>query len=289
MFWAFLSIIYVSATVDVVCDTTEGSFTITVNSTWSPKGAARFLQLVDGGFYSNAALFRVVPDFLVQFGIAADPAVNSRWSTNPITDDPDLGIQVPIFKRGMMAFAGSGPNTRTSQVFISFKDSGYLGRQSWSTPFAQVTRGMDVVDAFYAGYGDLQMFGGRAPDPTRMQALGNSYLSDWPNLDYILRCQRTSPSGTSRGPSSPASSAPSAALPEGPRYLQSVSSETCPAVGCGNYVLFAKSHVVKCSCDWPCLLEKNCCSELSTTCPALVGVYNTLLARAERLAAQERP
>mmetsp|Transcript_27637 Transcript_27637/g.49315 ORF Transcript_27637/g.49315 Transcript_27637/m.49315 type:complete len:252 (-) Transcript_27637:125-880(-) len=194
----------------VECETTVGNFTAEVHPEWAPLGAARFLGLVESGFFDNTALYRVVPNFLVQFGIAADPQVTRRWHREGrIKDDPNLGIPV---KRGTMAFAGSGRNSRTTQVWISFKDSKRLGKAPWETPFAQVTEGMGVVDRFYSGYGDMEAFGGRSPNPGLMSKMGDAYVKKaFPKISYITSCKLRS--------NSPHSAA-RRALPSGPANLR---------------------------------------------------------------------
>uniref|UniRef100_A0A7S1T0Y9 peptidylprolyl isomerase n=1 Tax=Tetraselmis chuii TaxID=63592 RepID=A0A7S1T0Y9_9CHLO len=175
-------------TKQVACETTAGKLTIEVHPEWAPLGAARFLELVESGFFVDVALFRVVPNFLVQFGIAADPEVTKKWqSKGNIMDDPSIGTPV---KRGTIAFAGSGQNSRTTQMWIAFQDSAHLGKAFWETPFAQVTEGMDVVDRFYSGYGDMEAFGGHCPDSGKMSTLGNSYVKkEFPQMDYITSCR----------------------------------------------------------------------------------------------------
>ena len=59
--------------------TTKGDFVVEVHKDWAPLGADRFYNLVRGGFFTNAAFFRVVPNFMVQFGLNANPAVNDAW------------------------------------------------------------------------------------------------------------------------------------------------------------------------------------------------------------------
>src|SRR6266566_3400047 len=54
--------------------TTRGDFTVTVTRAWAPIGADRFYNLVKHHFYDSASFFRVVPGFVVQFGISAYPA-----------------------------------------------------------------------------------------------------------------------------------------------------------------------------------------------------------------------
>ncbi|HHI69257.1 MAG TPA: peptidylprolyl isomerase, partial [Planctomycetes bacterium] len=94
-------------------ETTKGEIVIQVHSVWAPKGAARFKELVKAGFYDGARFFRVVPGFVVQFGLNGDPKVNAHWRKMRIPDDPVLRSN----KRGTITFATAGPNTRTTQVF----------------------------------------------------------------------------------------------------------------------------------------------------------------------------
>ena len=64
----------------VCCSTTKGEVTIAVHPTWAPLGAARFLDMVIEGFFSTkVGLFRSLKNFLVQFGLAGDPAVHKRF------------------------------------------------------------------------------------------------------------------------------------------------------------------------------------------------------------------
>jgi peptidyl-prolyl cis-trans isomerase A (cyclophilin A) len=88
--------------------------------------------------------------------------------------------------RGRITFATSGPNSRTTQVFINFADNSGLNSQGFS-PFGEVSTGMGVVDALYSGYGEGAPHG-RGPDQGRIQTEGNAYLMrGFPNLDYIKK------------------------------------------------------------------------------------------------------
>ena len=106
--------------------TTRGDFVVEVHRDWAPLGADRFYNLVKNGFFTNAAFFRVVPGFIVQFGLNANPAVNKVWMNANIKDDPVMGSN----KRGTLVFATAGPNTRTTQLFINFGDNAALDRQA---------------------------------------------------------------------------------------------------------------------------------------------------------------
>jgi peptidyl-prolyl cis-trans isomerase A (cyclophilin A) len=163
-------------------DTSKGVFVIQVNRDWAPNGADRFYNLVKNGYYDNTRFFRVVPNFMVQFGINGDPKVNTVWRPARIADDRVTQSN----KRGYITFATSGPNSRTTQVFINFKDNTFLDPQGFA-PFGQVVSGMNVVDQLYNGYGEGAP-SGRGPDQGRIQMEGNSYLEkSFPQLDYIKK------------------------------------------------------------------------------------------------------
>jgi cyclophilin family peptidyl-prolyl cis-trans isomerase len=163
-------------------DTSKGPFVIEVHRDWAPNGADRFYNLVKNGFYDNVRFFRVVEGFMAQFGINGDPKVSSIWREARIKDDP---VRISN-KRTFVTFATAGPNTRTTQVFISFSDNSNLDSQGFA-PFGQVVSGMKVVDSLYNGYGEGAP-GGRGPDQGRVQKEGNAYLaSAFPNLDYVKK------------------------------------------------------------------------------------------------------
>ncbi len=163
-------------------DTSKGPFVIEVHRDWAPNGADRFYNLVKNGFYDNVRFFRVVEGFMAQFGINGDPKVSSIWREARIKDDP---VRISN-KRTFVTFATAGPNTRTTQVFISFSDNSNLDAQGFA-PFGQVVSGMKVVDSLYNGYGEGAP-GGRGPDQGRVQKEGNAYLaSAFPNLDYVKK------------------------------------------------------------------------------------------------------
>jgi len=169
-------------TFKVKFETSKGDFVVQVHREWAPNGADRFHELVKTGFYSEARFFRVVSGFMVQFGIAGDPKVMATWRPKSILDDPLKQGN----KRGYVTFAMAGPNTRTTQVFINFKDNSFLDPQGFPA-FGQVITGMDVVDKLYSEYGDGAPRG-QGPDQGRIQTEGNAYLTkEFPKLDYIKK------------------------------------------------------------------------------------------------------
>ena len=160
---------------DVLFKTSAGEITIHVTRKWAPLGADRFYTAVKAGFYDECRFFRVVPKFVVQFGINGDPKVQKKWRESAIKDDPVTQSN----KRGYLTFAKTArKNTRTTQLFISLKDNAFLDGKGFS-PFAKVTKGMDIVDKIFSGYGGT-------PDQSRIQDDGNAYLKEkFPKLDYI--------------------------------------------------------------------------------------------------------
>jgi peptidyl-prolyl cis-trans isomerase A (cyclophilin A) len=161
--------------------TTKGDFVVEVTRAWSPLGADRFYNLVKLGYFNDIAFFRAVEGFMVQFGIHGLPEVSAKWRAANIKDDASAGQSN---KRGTMTYAMAGPNTRTTQIFINYRDNGNLDGMGF-TPFGKVVEGMEVVDKLHKGYGDGPPYG-RGPEQGRIQMEGNAYLKkDFPQLDYI--------------------------------------------------------------------------------------------------------
>lgn len=161
-------------------NTTKGDVVILVHRDWAPLGADRFYQLTKAGFYDGDRFFRAIRGFVVQFGINGDPKVNKQWSAIPIRDDPPKMSNKP----GTVTFATSGPDSRTTQVFINLADNSRLDNQGF-TPFGEVTQGMDNVEKFYMDYGEGPP-NGNGPDQAAITDIGNAYLEEhFSKLDYI--------------------------------------------------------------------------------------------------------
>lgn len=158
-----------------VCfETSCGNITVQVNRSWSPQGADRFHSLVTSGYFDGCSFFRVVPGFVVQFGLNGDPKVTSAWRAANIKDDPVTQTN----NRGRLTFATAGPNTRTTQLFINLANNPRLDSMGFS-PFGEVVEGMDVVDRINKEYGER-------PNQALIQTQGQAYLSkSFPNLDTI--------------------------------------------------------------------------------------------------------
>jgi peptidyl-prolyl cis-trans isomerase A (cyclophilin A) len=156
-------------------DTSRGMFVVEVHRDWAPLAADRFYNLVKNGFYDEVRFFRVIPNFMVQFGMHGNPAITKAWSGTSLKDEPTKQTN----KRGYITFARTNaPNSRGTQVFINYKDNGFLDKQGFA-PFGEVVQGMDVVEKINATYGEK-------PDQSQITSSGNTYLNkEFPKLDYI--------------------------------------------------------------------------------------------------------
>jgi peptidyl-prolyl cis-trans isomerase A (cyclophilin A) len=161
-------------------ETSKGDFVVEVVTEWAPLGARRFYNLVNQKFYDDVRFFRVVRNFVVQFGINGDPKVSRFWSNMRILDDPVKQSN----RKGYLSFAMAGPTSRTTQVFINLRDNPNLDGMGFA-PFGRVVEGMEVVENLYDSYGDAPPRG-TGPDQSRIETQGNDYLaSQFPRLDYI--------------------------------------------------------------------------------------------------------
>eukprot|EP00930_Biecheleria_cincta_P038696 TRINITY_DN2657_c0_g1_i1.p1 TRINITY_DN2657_c0_g1~~TRINITY_DN2657_c0_g1_i1.p1 ORF type:complete len:218 (-),score=45.01 TRINITY_DN2657_c0_g1_i1:368-1021(-) len=156
----------------------QETFTVRIHPEWAPEGAKRFQDIVQTpSVLTGARFFRVVPDFMVQFGIPGNPEVAQHWNDKNIPDDP--GRRDISNKKGYMTYATAGPGTRTTQMFINYADNSFLDSQGF-TPFAEVlNNGMDVVNKIQSKYGE-------EPSQGLIQSKGNEYLeSKFPDLSFV--------------------------------------------------------------------------------------------------------
>lgn len=164
------------ATFKVRFDTSKGPFEVEVHRDWAPIGADHFFQLIKARYFDGARFFRVVPNFVVQFGLAANPATTNKWK-KPIPDDPVLQTN----RVGSIVYATAGPNTRTTQLFINLRSNQNLDSEGFA-PFGMVLDdGMKVVQQIYSLYGE-------GPEQDAITNQGNAYLlAHFPKLDYIRK------------------------------------------------------------------------------------------------------
>ena len=179
------SILHITApaTFRVIFVTTKGSFTIEAVREWSPQGVDRLYQLIQSGFYYNNCIFRVQPEYVVQFGISNNPQANFFWDKRPVPDEPVIGHNL----KGVISFARDGENSRTAQLFINMKDNYKLDTVDYNglrgfPPVARIISGFEVVESFNSKYGF---------EPANYQdsvmTRGNAYWEEkFPGMDYII-------------------------------------------------------------------------------------------------------
>lgn len=166
-------------------ETSAGDFTIEVHRDWAPMGAARFEELVRVKYFDDSRFFRVVAGRWAQFGIAGKPEVARAWRDRTIKDDPLRQSNA----RGFVAFANTGPDTRSTEVFINLGDnSARNDKEAGFAPFGKVVEGMEVVDRLYSGYGESSGGGMRAGKQERMFEEGNAWLDrEFPKLSRLVK------------------------------------------------------------------------------------------------------
>ena len=163
-------------------ETSVGEFVLELHRDWAPLGVDRFYNLAKNRFFDDSRAYRVIDGFMAQFGINADPYVSQAWKTQFIVDDP----VVETNSRGRVTFAKGGLHTRTTEIFVNYRDNAGLDEEGFS-PIGEVIEGMEVVDAFYAEYGDGPPRGS-GPYAAMAQARGNEYLdAEFGELTTIIR------------------------------------------------------------------------------------------------------
>ena len=171
-------------------ETSQGTFVIAVEREWAPLAADRFYNLVKNGFYNDARFFRVLDGFMAQFGLHADPTIQSAWRSASLKDEPVKKSNT----RGFVSFTReSNPNSRYTMIFVNYKDNSYLDADGFA-PFGQVVSGMEVLDRLYSGYGRQNI-----PDQRRILREGNAYLlAEYPKLDFVKTATITSGAATTK-------------------------------------------------------------------------------------------
>lgn len=167
------------------CSTSAGDFVIELVEEWSPLGVQRFLDLVADNFFDDQLLYRVMPGFIVQFGVAADSRMQAKWEKRMLRDERTGCAK---FKNGTVSFAGTGQkDSRSCHVFIACEPGGItLGEAFHETPIGQVVVGLEVLEQIQDNYEDAGY-----PENLNIQEQlvkkGNSAASEYPKLDRIKK------------------------------------------------------------------------------------------------------
>jgi peptidyl-prolyl cis-trans isomerase A (cyclophilin A) len=163
-------------------ETTRGEFAVEAHRAWAPLGVDRFYQLAKLGYYDGTRFFRVVDGFMVQWGISGDTAVGAVWHDRSIPDDPVAQTN----SRGRVTFATGGPNSRSTQLFVNYRDNAFLDARGFA-PIGEVIDGMDVLDNLWRSYGEAPPQG-RGPEQRRIRQEGEAYLArEFPQLEKVIR------------------------------------------------------------------------------------------------------
>ena len=165
--------------------------TVEVQRLWAPLGADRFYNLAKQHFFdsrgsagdNDAGFFRVVPGFVVQFGIPGNSTVGRAWANAVIDNDPVVpGLLSNV--RGTIAYAAMQDAKgqavdRTTQVFINLGDNSRLDALGF-TAFGRLdARSMEAIDLITSLYGEQ-------PDQDAITNEGDVYLrKNFPFLDFI--------------------------------------------------------------------------------------------------------
>lgn len=162
-------------------ETTKGSFEIKAERKLSPLAVDRFYKLLRSNYFTNIPFYRVVPNFVAQFG-TLDTLLDNEISKDTIYDEPVLKSN----ETGTIAFARAGKNTRGTQLFINLKDNKRLdtvfyGETLGFPVFGWVTKGMDVVLQIYNGYADEP----RQKMDSTIKDVKIFLKENYPKLDYI--------------------------------------------------------------------------------------------------------
>ena len=151
---------------------------IHVNRSLAPLGADQFYATVNAGFYNNSALFRVVPGFVIQWGISGSKAENEQWLHKSIKDDPVVGSNT----MATLTYADAGPNTRSTQLFVNLGDNSKLDGEGFA-PFGV----MDAISlqTFSKAFNPTPSSSGGV-DQNEYEMKGNDWIKQtYPGIDFI--------------------------------------------------------------------------------------------------------
>ena len=164
-------------------ETTQGDFEIEAKREWSPLGVDRLYQLIKNGFYTDISVYRVVPNFVAQFGIHNNKEVNQFWGRHKLDDEPVIEKN----KAMTISYARAGRKSRGTNLFINLKNNNNLDKVNFGgvkgfPVVAKVISGKEVVKKLYDGYGDKL---GMQQDS--INQYGNDFIKrKFPNTDFIL-------------------------------------------------------------------------------------------------------
>ncbi|MCB0861497.1 MAG: peptidylprolyl isomerase [Solirubrobacterales bacterium] len=128
----------------VKMETTEGDFTIDLDTTDWPITANSFAYLTEKKFYDGLGFHRIVPDFVIQGG---DPTGSGSGGPGySVVETPPQDTKYPIGTVAMAKTGSEAPGTSGSQFFVVTGAQGSSLTPDYAIA-GKVTDGMDVVEA----------------------------------------------------------------------------------------------------------------------------------------------
>jgi cyclophilin family peptidyl-prolyl cis-trans isomerase len=163
-------------------ETSKGNFEAEINRHLSPLAVDRFYQLVRHDYFSNAIFYRVVPNFVAQFG-NSDSSEIKNWREYKIPDEKVIGSN----EKGTISFARDGKDSRNVELYINLEDNLFLDTIFYNEVkgfpvIGKVTQGMETVEALYDGYGDKTM-----EKLETFYQRRSEFLRTYSDLDSILK------------------------------------------------------------------------------------------------------
>ncbi|WP_281321914.1 peptidylprolyl isomerase [Flavobacterium aestivum] len=163
-------------------ETSKGDFEIVIERKASPYAVDRYYQLVNHHLLDSVLVYRMVPKFVAQFGIT-DTLKTNPWKEYKVPDEKVLKSNL----KGNLSFARSVKDSRNFDLFINLENNTRLDTINYEKvtgfpAFGTVTKGMEVVESFYSGYGNETMDKYDSLASNRKQ-----FLKVFPKLDVIRK------------------------------------------------------------------------------------------------------
>ena len=123
-----------------VFKTNNGDFTVELFAEKAPITVENFVTLAKDGFYDGTIFHRIIADFMIQGG---DPTGTGRGGSKQTIPD-EFGEGLDFSQPGILAMANAGPNTGSSQFFVTVVPTPWL--QNHHSIFGKVVKSYDVVE-----------------------------------------------------------------------------------------------------------------------------------------------
>ncbi|RXJ85852.1 peptidylprolyl isomerase [Arcobacter cloacae] len=123
-------------------ETTKGNIQIELRPDLAPKAVENFVTHAKNGYYNGLIFHRVIKNFMIQGGDPTGTGAGGESIWNKPFED-EFAPNAVFDKAGILAMANKGPNTNSSQFFITTVPTYWLNGRH--TIFGYVTEGFDIV------------------------------------------------------------------------------------------------------------------------------------------------